>query len=151
MMPGTMRNGDLFLLPMSVLSMYESVSGFLPIDAVAEVSDQWFPTVLVNDSKNNNPPSQKERNTVPLNALFGKNLNPDWVEWLMGWPIGATALETMPSDHVHALGKEPEHIPRTGAQHPQRHLRIRLLGNGQVPQCAETAFRLMYNNLEIDE
>jgi len=24
-----------------------------------------------------------------------ENLNPDWVEWLMGWPVGFTNLEPM--------------------------------------------------------
>ena len=28
-----------------------------------------------------------------LNALHGGKLNPQWVEWLMGWPIGWTDLE----------------------------------------------------------
>lgn len=32
---------------------------------------------------------------VRKNAAVGGLLNPDWVEWLMGWPIGATALEPL--------------------------------------------------------
>lgn len=43
---------------------------------------------------------------VPVNALLGRavhggtstpqmSLNPDWVEWLMGWPIGWTALKPL--------------------------------------------------------
>lgn len=38
-----------------------------------------------------------ERNSRPLSEQVGGNLNPQWVEWLMGWPIGWTeqsALET---------------------------------------------------------
>ena len=31
-------------------------------------------------------------------AAPGGALNPDWIEWLMGWPIGWTALE--PLDRV---------------------------------------------------
>jgi hypothetical protein len=30
------------------------------------------------------------RNTKPLNAEVGGQLNPMWVEWLMGWPLGWT-------------------------------------------------------------
>jgi hypothetical protein len=34
-------------------------------------------------------------------------LNPDWVEWLMGWPVGWTALK--PSETVKFLFKPPSH------------------------------------------
>ena len=54
-----------------------------------------FPTPTVNDSKNNNPPSQALRNTPPLNVEIGFNMSPMWVEWLMGWPIGWTALQPL--------------------------------------------------------
>jgi hypothetical protein len=51
-----------------------------------------MPTPTVQDAKNNGAPSQMERNTKPLNAEVGGPLNPTWVEWLMGWPIGWTDL-----------------------------------------------------------
>ncbi len=57
-----------------------------------------FPTPTVNDSKNNNPPSQALRNTPPLNVEIGFNMSPMWVEWLMGWPIGWTALQPLVTD-----------------------------------------------------
>lgn len=38
------------------------------------------------------------RNTKPLNAEVGGQLNPRWVEWLMGWPIGWTSLEPLATD-----------------------------------------------------
>ena len=47
-------------------------------------------TVTVQDSKNNGAPSQMKRNSKPLNAEVGGSLNPPWVEWLMGWPLGWT-------------------------------------------------------------
>lgn len=50
------------------------------------------PTPTVQDSSNNGAPSQMVRNTKPLNAEVGGPLNPQWVEWLMGWPIGWTDL-----------------------------------------------------------
>lgn len=55
-----------------------------------------YPTPTVNDSKNNGGPSQMERNTPNLNAALGGQLNPPWVEWLMGWPLGWTELQPMP-------------------------------------------------------
>ena len=33
----------------------------------------------------------------------GGTLNPYWVEWLMGWPIGATALKPLETDKFHSL------------------------------------------------
>jgi len=60
---------------------------------------QRFPTPTVNDSKNNNPPSQALRNTPPLNVVVGGSMNPVWVEWLMGWPLGWTDLR------VSAMGR----------------------------------------------
>jgi hypothetical protein len=56
---------------------------------------QVFPTMTVNDSKNNNPPSQRTENgrhTNPLNVVAGGSLNPEWVEWLMGLPVGWTDI-----------------------------------------------------------
>ena len=32
------------------------------------------------------------------NASVGGQLNPDWVEWLMGWPIGWTSMERLHPD-----------------------------------------------------
>lgn len=49
-----------------------------------------FPTPTVQDSANNGGPSQANRNSLPLNAVVGGALNPTWVEWLMGWPLGWT-------------------------------------------------------------
>lgn len=54
-----------------------------------------WPTPTVQDAKNNGAPSQMERNTKPLNAECGGALNPPWVEWLMGWPIGWTDLQPL--------------------------------------------------------
>jgi hypothetical protein len=67
-----------------------------------------WPTVTTQDSKNNAGPSQFVRNTKPLNVEavchshsdqkdIGTTshpvLNPQFVEWLMGWPIGWTEFE----------------------------------------------------------
>lgn len=57
-----------------------------------------WPTPTVQDAKNNGAPSQMERNTKPLNAEVGGALNPPWVEWLMGWPIGWTDSQPLAMD-----------------------------------------------------
>lgn len=58
----------------------------------------YWPTPTAQDAKNNGAPSQMARNTKPLNAEVGGKLNPMWVEWLMGWPIGWTGLEPLETD-----------------------------------------------------
>ena len=59
---------------------------------------QMWPTPTCQDAKNNGAPSQMERNTKPLNAEVGGPLNPTWVEWLMGWPLGWTDLKPLATD-----------------------------------------------------
>jgi hypothetical protein len=39
---------------------------------------------------------------LPLNEEAGGLLNPTWVEWLMGWPIGWTALPPLATDRFRA-------------------------------------------------
>jgi hypothetical protein len=63
-----------------------------PIAAHAAVIRELWPTPTTQDAKNNGSPSQQRRNTRPLNARAGGPLNPEWIEWLMGFPIGWTAL-----------------------------------------------------------
>jgi len=57
-----------------------------------------FPTPTCQDAKNNGSASQQVRNTKPLNVVVGGSLNPEWVEWLMGWPIGWTGLGALGTD-----------------------------------------------------
>lgn len=54
-----------------------------------KVPAMW-PTPTVQDASNNGGPSQHKRNSLPLNAVAGGALNPTWVEWLMGFPLGWT-------------------------------------------------------------
>jgi hypothetical protein len=51
-----------------------------------------YPTPTANDAKNTAGAGQARRHTPPLNLLAGGKLNPLWVEWLMGWPLGWTDL-----------------------------------------------------------
>lgn len=108
-------------------------------------------------------------------------LNPNWVEWLMNWPIGWTCLEVLPKEKLNvprvlptsnrqasprsheAAGESfcmekqrwwdidpanlpvdhPDHTPRVGNNIKHRAARIKCIGNGQVPQCAATAWRIL--------
>lgn len=67
-------------------------------------------------------------------------LNPDWVEWLMGWLVGWTdlacendALRFFPISEDPAESGE---LTATTTRRDQRRPRIKEIGNGQVPQCA---------------
>jgi hypothetical protein len=59
---------------------------------------RMWPTPTAQDAKNNGAPSQMERNTKPLNAEVGGPLNPTWVEWLIGWPLGWTDCAVSATD-----------------------------------------------------
>ncbi|GHV50324.1 hypothetical protein FACS1894216_02310 [Synergistales bacterium] len=47
---------------------------------------KMLPTPTCSNAKNNNAPSQIKRDSPGLNVVAGRALNPDWVEWLMGFP-----------------------------------------------------------------
>ncbi len=98
------------------------------------------------------------------NVLINKGrLNPDWVEWLMGWPIGWTSLDFMNIDNKgwwrYCMSVEPAryweqdpadipvgekyHTPRLTTKKEYRAERLKALGNGQVPQQAELAWKVL--------
>lgn len=85
----------------------------------------------------------------------GGQLNPDWVEWLMGWPIGWTDLApralTLPdwrNDPANLPPDHPNYVPRVATGIKHRAARIKCIGNGQVPHCAATAFVILADRLE---
>ena len=51
---------------------------------------QYWPTPVSRMWKDSGCPSEFNRNEIPLAALVGGALNPTWVEWLMGFPLGWT-------------------------------------------------------------
>jgi hypothetical protein len=82
----------------------------------------------------------------------GGQLNPDWVEWLMGWPIGFTSLEPLPAETfaqwLDAVTNgtwwpnEPD-IPRVAKGITNRVDRLKALGNGQVSAVVAAAWKLL--------
>lgn len=80
-------------------------------------------------------------------------LNPDWTEWLMGWPVGWTSLDPLPQGHLDVWDSgmddrtwwraEPVGVPRIAVSIPKRVDRLKAIGNGQVPQCAAAATRAL--------
>ena len=52
-----------------------------------------YPTPTASDAKNNGNPLRENRHSPGLNGAAGGSLNPNFVEALMGFPIGWTELK----------------------------------------------------------
>lgn len=75
-------------------------------------------------------------------------LNPTWVEWLMGWPMGWTSLEPLTELvwldwFVDPADMENTDVPRLATGVPDRVNRLKAIGNGQVPLCMATAWGML--------
>lgn len=77
-------------------------------------------------------------------------LNPDWVELLMGWPRGWTSLAPLDAgdfdrwlavDHWRADWEDG--TPRIGSGIVSRAARLKAIGNGQVAICAASAWNYL--------
>ncbi|WP_434110437.1 hypothetical protein [Paraburkholderia caffeinilytica] len=114
-------------------------------------------------------PGRLRRHTPQLCChADGGPLNPAWVEWLMGWPVGWTDLAPPGAAHFdawarqhgpHAAGEPdpwfgidpatlapgaPGFVPRMAQMKvPHRAKRIEALGNGQVPRCVVQAWAVL--------
>lgn len=105
----------------------------------------------------------EERRAMSSHLTGGKDtdtancglLNPDWIEWLMGWPFGWTDiaitsgvfywldLSDDPADWT------PPLMARITTRKKHRVPRIETLGNGQVPLCAAVAFVWCFEILRV--
>ena len=76
----------------------------------------------------------------------GGQLNPSWVCWLMGWPIGWESLEPMKEMIWLDWSVDPADfggIPRVAVGIKDRVHRLQALGNGQVSLCTATAWEIL--------
>jgi len=69
-----------------------------PLATAVWMDRQKWPTPTSHNSKETNAPSESLRNTPTLASQAGGTLNPMWVEWLMGWPLGWTDLKPLEMD-----------------------------------------------------
>jgi hypothetical protein len=67
------------------------------------VRDSLFPTPTCHKSKEGAYPAEYKRKTPSLATHAGGKLNPMWVEWLMGWPLGWTDLKPLETDKSHCV------------------------------------------------
>ncbi len=65
-----------------------------------------WPTPTARDWRSGKAsPATHARNARPLNEKVGGNLNPTWTEWLMGFPLGWTALSASATPSSRKLSK----------------------------------------------
>lgn len=124
---GLMLAGELYPQPIPALCISESVSGCWPTptvcgnynrkgasktsgDGLATAVRNW-PTPQASDNRdrgNLSTPAisrrvEKGKQVMLSMCVSSENgrLNPDWVEWLMGWPIGQTDLKPLATGRFH--------------------------------------------------
>ena len=95
--------------------------------------------------------AQTHNTLASVEAIHGEQrgqLNPDWVEWLMGWPIGWTQMAPLKGFDFRYWSNDPADdldglIPRMDVNIEDRTHRLKAIGNGQVPLCAAVAFEIL--------
>ena len=122
---GLMLAGELFPQPIPALITSEKGSGYwqTPVadDSAERTKGKWnsrgepklsaevkmWPTPCASASKGSSPAALtrkdgKDRSGDRLDhavmSLHNGQLNPEWTEWLMGWPIGHTGLRPLETD-----------------------------------------------------
>lgn len=73
-------------------------------------------------------------------AVGSGQLNANWVEWMMGMPVGTTDLDCE-APVAYSWDQEPEGIPRVTEGQPNRKQRLTACGNAQVQQVQEWVAR----------
>jgi len=106
---GMMRAGECSVQLMPVLRTSETESGLWATPTASTGGKEpegktgrklvtqvaMWPTPVSRMWKDSGSPSEYNRNEVPLAAQVGGQLNPTWVEKLMGWPKNWTRIDPM--------------------------------------------------------
>lgn len=69
---------------------------------IEAVSQRAYATPMARDWRSGKVSEETmARNSRPLSEQVGGSLNPTWVEWLMGWPLGWTDLKPLETAKFH--------------------------------------------------
>jgi len=124
---------------------------------------ETWPTPRASDIKGCGPPGSKvqqhrlRKGYLDAHACEygGKEgqLNPDWVDALMGFPVGWSDVEcAKPEARDYRTrwqdGTWEDGLPRLTKRKDLRRQRLMALGNGVVPQCAETIGMAILSRVE---
>jgi len=126
----------------------------------SETGSGSWPTPCTRDYKGANAVEGLTRNDgksrmdqLPNAVAYSDNnkapagqLNPDWVEWLMGWPIGWTIMDAITELDWRDWSIDPAdggEVPRVATGIKNRVGRLKAIGNGQVPQVAAMAWKIL--------
>lgn len=112
-------------------------------------SRSYFPTPTKSDGQGGPGNAGRDGGDDLRTHVGSGQLNPDWVELLMGWPRGWTSLEPMPRDVFDEWLYGDNHwgpdweddTPRVASNIKARAARLKCIGNGQVPSCMAEAWR----------
>jgi hypothetical protein len=91
---GLMRSGECWEQQMSAHRTSGTESGLL---------EKMWPSPKARDHKDGTTKGTQNRDSPDLGKVVGQSketgaLNPTWVEWLMGWPLGWTDLKPLETD-----------------------------------------------------
>ena len=75
-------------------------------DPIGYITKETWPTPTAHMAKETNAPSEANRNEPSMASRVGGKLNPMWVEWLMGWPLGWTDLKPLATDKCHSVPQQ---------------------------------------------
>jgi hypothetical protein len=95
---GLMLAGEFLELPTSALPTLEKESGSWDTPCKGDAHPRAYKrTKPYNGPGQEHLQSQAYKRLTP-NCVEGGKLNPEWVEWLMGWPMGWTGLQPLETD-----------------------------------------------------
>ena len=122
--------------------------------AVEYHEDQaMWPTPRVSDYKGSGPKIMRDDGKSRMDQLMYAveqtseikgSLNPEWVCWLMGGPVGWVSIDPLPKERYDewlqtmtagSWWDEERGLPRAAPAGPRRVDMLKALGNGIVPQC----------------
>lgn len=102
LVPSMPRTGETAAQLWPTVTRNDGVNSSLPISQAKRESlvgvmirKTLFPTLTARDFKSadKNPRTKRFSAKTELNTVVGGNLNPEWVEWFMGFPVGWTSLQ----------------------------------------------------------